>query len=248
MSADGQMRTAQWLAMAPNEHSSRPPPTQTARLFLLGQPWYQALDPAGRERIEDSLRFVHGDRGDCLLPAGRTVEGWYAVLSGLVKLQSGSASGRVQAFLGVPAGEWFGEGSALKAEPRRYDVIALRESCLLCLPGRMLRELHAGSLAFNQFLVAHLNRRLGQAMAIIEAGRLRSPDERVALYLSRLFWPGTRRISLAQEEIGQLAGLSRQTVNRVLQAMAARGLVALEFGRVEILDEPALRQLGQGLG
>lgn len=229
------------------DRSATASPEAGARLFLRGQAWFQALGASEQEKVLASLRFVQGGRGECLLPEGQAVEGWYAVLSGLVKLQSGSAGGRVQAFLGVPAGEWFGEGSALKAEPRRYEVVALRESQLLCLPNPVLRELHAGSLPFNQFLVAHLNRRLGQAMAIIEAGRLRSPDERVALYLSRLFWPGTRRISLAQEEIGQLAGLSRQTVNRVLQAMAARGLVALEFGRVEILDEPALRRLGQGL-
>jgi len=215
-------------------------PATLAAAFIRSQPWHATLASGLQADILGHLTLIKGEKGDCLLPAGAAVKGWYAVLSGLVKLQSTSPEGRVSAFLGVPAGEWFGEGSALKAEPRRYDVIALRDTTLMCLPRADFEILQTSSLAFNQYLVAHLNRRLGQAMASIEAGRLRSPEERMALYLSRIFWPGTRKLSLSQEELGFLVGLSRQTVNRVLRQMERRGLVSLAFGRVEILDEPAL--------
>lgn len=215
-------------------------PATLGAAFILSQPWHSALAPAMQRDVLAHLTLLKGEKGACLLPMGASVNGWYAVLSGLVKLQSTSPEGRVSAFLGVPAGEWFGEGSVLKAESRRYDVIALRDTTLLCLPRADFESLQTSSLAFNQYLVAHLNRRLGQAMALIEAGRLRSPEERVALYLSRVFWPGTRKLNLSQEELGHLVGLSRQTVNRVLRQMERLGLVSLAFGRVEILDEPAL--------
>jgi CRP/FNR family cyclic AMP-dependent transcriptional regulator len=215
-------------------------PATLAAAFIQSQPWHGSLPSVQQADLLDHLSLIRGEKGDCLLPEGAQVKGWYAVLSGLVKLQSTSSDGRVSAFLGVPAGEWFGEGSALKAEPRRYAVIALRETTLMCLPRADFEHLQTSSLAFNQYLVAHLNRRLGQAMALIEAGRLRSPEERVALYLSRVFWPGTRKLSLSQEELGYLVGLSRQTVNRVLRHMERLGLVSLAFGRVDILDEPAL--------
>ena len=143
-------------------------------------------------------------------------------------------------FRSIPDGEWFGEGSALKPEPRKYDVVALRPTQLLCLPLPLFAALRDTSLAFNQFLVQHLNLRLGQAMTIIEAGRMRSPEHRVALYLSRIFWRSTRRLNLTQEELGQLVGLSRQTVNRVLRSLEAAGIVSLDFGRVAILDDEAL--------
>jgi CRP-like cAMP-binding protein len=155
-------------------------------------------------------------------------------------LHSPEARGRQSAFLGVPDGEWFGEGSAMKAEPRRYRVVALRETQLMCLPLPLFQRLRETSLAFNQCLAAHLNMRLGQAMAIIEAGRMRSPEHRVALYLSPLFWRSTRRIHLTQEELGHLAGLSRQTVNRVLRQLEALRIVSLDFGRVAIVDDAAL--------
>ena len=85
-----------------------------------------------------------------------------------------------------------------------------------------------------------MNLRLGQAMAIIEAGRMRSPEHRVALYLSPLFWRSTRRLNLTQEELGQLVGLSRQTVNKVLRSLEGMGIVSLDFGRVAIVDDEAL--------
>jgi CRP/FNR family cyclic AMP-dependent transcriptional regulator len=208
--------------------------------FLRGQPWFAALSGDGRATLLARTLTLSARKGDVMLAAGTPVQGWYAVLSGLVKLQSTSSEGRVSAFLGVPDGEWFGEGSVLKTEPRRYDVIALRDTVLLCLPRAEFDSLLTDCLPFNHFLVAHLNRRLGQAMTIIEAGRLRSPEQRVALYLSRVFWQGRRRLVLSQEELGHLAGLSRQTVNRALKSMEQLGLVSLEFGRVAMLDEQAL--------
>lgn len=208
--------------------------------FLRSQPWFAALSGDTQTRLLERTLTLSGHKGDVMLAAGSPVKGWYAVLSGLVKLQSTSPAGKVSAFLGVPDGEWFGEGSVLKTEPRRYGVIALRDTLLLCLPRAQFDELLAHCLPFNHFLVAHLNRRLGQAMTIIEAERLRSPEQRVALYLSRVFWQGRRRLVLSQEELGHLAGLSRQTVNRALKSMEQQGLVSLEFGRVAMLDEQAL--------
>ena len=117
---------------------------------------------------------------------------------------------------------------------------ALRDTWLLCLPQERFQHLYATSLGFNQFLVQHLNMRLGQAMTIIEAGRTQSPEHRVALYLSRLFWRRTRQLYVTQEELGKLVGVSRQTVNRVLRDLAARGIISLDHGRVLICCDAAL--------
>lgn len=213
----------------------------SAERFIACQPWLSSLPPGLREQVRAGVVVTEGAKGEVMLPAGTAVEGWHAVLSGLVMLRSaGAAQQRASAFIGIPDGEWFGEGSAMKPEPRKYEVVALRPTQLLCLPLPLFGTLRETSLAFNQFLVQHLNLRLGQAMTIIEAGRMRSPEHRVALYLSRLFWRSTRRLNLTQDELGQLAGLSRQTVNRVLRVLEAAGIVSLDFGRVAIVDDDAL--------
>lgn len=208
--------------------------------FISVQPWFASVPAALQERLRDEVFAVQGDKGAVMMPAGSAVEGWHAVLSGLVMLQSPASKGRSSAFIGVPDGEWFGEGSAMKPEPRKYNVVALRPTTLLCLPLPLFATLRESSLAFNQFLVQHLNMRLGQAMTIIEAGRTQSPEHRVALYLSRLFWRSTRRLNLTQDELGQLVGLSRQTVNRVLRTLEELGIVSLDFGKVAIVDDEAL--------
>jgi len=69
---------------------------------------------------------------------------------------------------------------------------------------------------------------------------MRSPEYRVALHLSRLFWRSTRQLYVTQEELGKLVGLSRQTVNRVLREMATRGIIAMDHGRVLIRCDAAL--------
>ena len=211
-----------------------------ARHFLANQPWFGSLDAASQAQLTQQVDLLQASKGQTVLAAGQPVQGWYAVLHGLVKLQTEAADGRRSAFIGVPDGEWFGEGSVLKGELRRYAVVALRDSWLMCLPREVFTELQQGNLRFNQYLVQHLNMRLGQAMTLIEAGRIRAPEHRVALYLSRLFWRSTRRLYLTQEELGTLVGLSRQTVNRVLRQLAERGIVSSDLGRVAILDDAAL--------
>ena len=212
----------------------------SAQRFIAAQPWFAGLPAAMQERLREEVFAEQADKGAVMMPAGSAVQGWHAVLSGLVMLQSPTSQGRSSAFIGVPDGEWFGEGSAMKPEPRRYHVVALRPTTLLCLPLPLFATLRETSLAFNQFLVLHLNMRLGQAMTIIEAGRTQSTEHRVALYLSRLFRRSTRRLNLTQEELGQLVGLSRQTVNKVLRSLEGMGIVSLDFGRVAIVDDEAL--------
>lgn len=212
-------------------------PTQR---FLTTQPWFAALPRVTQMRVNESLVRTTGKRGDVMLQANAPVLGCYAVLSGLIKVQAVPVKGKSSSFVGVACGDWFGEGSALKTEPRRYEVIALRDTELLCLPLTEFDHLRATSIEFNQFLVSQLNLRVSQAMALIEATRLRTPEQRVALSLSRQFWNHTRKLSLSQDELAQLVGVSRQTVNRALQSLAQRGLVTLEFGRVDITDDDAL--------
>ena len=141
-----------------------------AERFICSQPWYPSLPATLQEAVRSGVYQTEGAKGEVMLPVGSQVEGWHAVLQGLVTLRSPACKARTSAFIGIPDGEWFGEGSALKAEARKYEVVALRPTSLLCLPLPLFHTLRDTSLAFNQFLVQHMNLRLGQAMAIIEAG------------------------------------------------------------------------------
>jgi CRP-like cAMP-binding protein len=211
--------------------------------FLRTQTWFKTLPHEQQEGITAQVFTLSATRGKTMLQANERPQGWYGVLNGLVRISAPATAERRSDFLGVAAGEWFGEGAVLKNEVRGYEVVALRDSELLCLPGTVFHQLQASSLAFNQCLVTGLNLRVSQAMAIIHAGRTRSPEQRIALSLSRLFWSRTRLLDLTQDELASLAGMSRQTANRVLNVLQERGVISLSMNRIKILDDAALTQL-----
>ena len=159
------------------------------------------------------------------------------------------ASGKLTTFTGLPAGAWFGEGSLLKDEPRRYDVIALRASRVALMPRATFIALLDGSIAFNRFLLLQLNERLGQFIGQIEFDRLLCVEARVARCLAAMFnpylYPGTGlQLRISQEEIGYLSDLSRQRVNSALKALEQAGVVKVAYGEIRVLDLPRLRDFG----
>ena len=181
---------------------------------------------------------------------GETVDHWVGVVDGLVKMANVSVEGKPMSFTGIGTGGWFGEGSLLKDEPRRYDIVALRESQIAYMPRATFARLLDTNFAFNRFLIVQLNERLGQFIAMIEHDRLRGPEARLARLLAGLFnpvlYPGIgTTLPVSQEELGQLVGLSRQRVNQALKRLEAESLLRVEYGSVTVLDLARLRVYGE---
>ncbi len=210
-------------------------------------PWLHELDAAQQERVRRDLieRELHA--GAFVCRKGGPVEHWIGVVRGIVKVSNVSSAGKPVTLTGIAAGGWFGEGSLLKDEPRRYDVVALRDSRIAYLPRATFHWLLDTSIPFNRHLLQQLNERLGQFIGTVEIDRLLGPDARVARCLAQLFNPllypavGTR-LEISQSEIGFLTGLSRQTVNRALQRLGRDGLVQLEYGALTVVSLEALRR------
>lgn len=170
---------------------------------------------------------------------GEAVDSWVGVIDGIVKISSVSLDGKAVTLTGIPAGAWLGEGSLLKDEARRYDVVAIRESRVAYMPRATFQRLLDSNIAFNRFLLKQLNERLGQFIAMVEFERLLGPEARVARCLAQMFnpvlFPGNnRRLDIAQHEIGLLTGLSRQRVNQALKSLEAKALLKVEYGAIQI--------------
>jgi CRP/FNR family cyclic AMP-dependent transcriptional regulator len=218
---------------------------------LLDAAW--ALDLTGelRRRVvaETLIRSVRA--GGYVCRKGEPVTAWVGVLKGLVKLSSTTAEGRCVTFTGVPTGGWFGEGSLLKSEPRRYDAIALKDSTIAYVPRRTFMLLLDTNVGFNRFLLIQLNERLGQFIGMVEHDRSLPPESRVASELAVLFnpilYPGNRdTIAISQEELANLVGLSRQRTNRALKSLAQSGLIRVDYRGVRVLDVEKLRDYATG--
>lgn len=180
---------------------------------------------------------------------GGRAEAWMGVRTGLVKVSVGNADGKMASLTGVPAGGWIGEGSLLKDEHRKYDVVALRDATIVRLSAPTFRWLLDNSIAFNRYLLNQLNERVGQFIGKAEYDRLLAPDARVARCLAELFNPllypsKSLRLDITQEEIGYLARISRQRTNQALRTLEAAELVRVEYGAVQVLDLDGLRRYG----
>jgi CRP-like cAMP-binding protein len=212
--------------------------------------WAADLTPSQRERVRQGLAVRQFRQGEYVCHKGEPSEHWIGVIDGLVKITTVSPSGKSVTFTGVPGGGWFGEGAVLKREVRKYDVMALRDCAIAFLPRETFMWLLDSSLPFTRFLLMQFNERLGQFIAAVEYERLLDIDSRVARAVSSLFnehlYPGIgRRLEISQEEIGLLAGISRQRANQALKVLEQQGLVRVDYGVIEVLDLDGLRQYGE---
>lgn len=215
--------------------------------ILKASPWADALSPVLRARVEMETTTRLCPAGSHVCRKGEAVEHWIGIVDGLVKMTNVSVEGKPMSFTGIGSGGWFGEGSLLKTEPRRYDIVALRDSTVAAMPRATFMALLDSSVPFNRHIITQLNERLSQFIGMVEHDRLLGPDARLARSLAGLFnpvlYPGSGpTLLLSQEEMGQLVGLSRQRVNQALNTLERAGLVRVDYGGITVLDLPGLRR------
>ncbi len=211
--------------------------------------WVRELTDEELERARRGVVEKSYPKGAYICHRGDRIDSWTGVVTGLVKISAISASGKAMTFAGVGAGGWFGEGTVLKDEPRKYDLVALRDTRLAMMNRSTFFWLFENSVGFNRFLVHQLNERMGQFIATIEYDRILDPTARVARNLAWLcnpvLYPGVGgHIEIAQEELGLLAGVSRQAANSGLKRLEEEGLVRLEHGGIRVVDRDLLARYG----
>jgi CRP-like cAMP-binding protein len=215
--------------------------------MLCASLWARELEPSQLERVLSQMSERTVPAGGFAARKGEKVDAWLGVIDGLLKMSCVSADGRSATFTGLPNGAWFGEGTLMKNEARKYDLIALRDSRLAVMPRNTFHWLLDNSIAFNRYLLLQLNERLGQFIAMVEFDRLLDPDARIARCIAEMFnpilYPGNdMAIKISQEEIGYLSGVSRQRVNQALRELERAQLLRVEYGGLTILDIERLRR------
>lgn len=215
-----------------------------SRALWAGELIEEELERARRGVVERQFA-----KGVYICHRGDRLDHWTGVVAGLVKISAISRDGKAMTFAGATNGGWFGEGSVLKDEPRKYDIVAIRDTRMAMMSRSTFLWLYENSRGFSRYLVGALNERMGQFLATIEHDRILEPKARVARNLSWFFnkvlYPNAgSAVEISQEELGLLAGVSRQVVNRSLQELQEEGLLTVERGRIVALDIPALTLYG----
>ena len=217
--------------------------------LLAASKWASALSAEDLQRARTAVVIRELQPGIYACRKGDPSNFWFGVIDGLLKAESLSETGKAVTFATLPSNSWFGEGSILKGEARKYDVIALRDSRVALMPAATFFWLLDTNIPFNRFILTQLNERLGQFMGAFEHDRLDEPEARVAHTIADMLHPQLYpnregRIEISNEELGHLVGASRQRINQALHALEKSGLIKVAYRVITVLDIEGLRTFG----
>lgn len=216
--------------------------------LLSRSPLFAALDDEATAALSASLQKRSYARGEVVFSEGDVGDNLYIVLTGKVKVSRTSADGRENVLSVMGPGDMFGELSLFDPGPRTASVIAVADTELASLAHEDLRPLLSGRAEVSVHLLQALARRLRRTNDQLADLVFTDVPGRVAkalLDLAARFGSedadGLRVThDLTQEELAQLVGASRETVNKSLADFAGRGWIRLEAKSVVILDRDRL--------
>jgi CRP/FNR family transcriptional regulator, cyclic AMP receptor protein len=213
-------------------------------------PLFEALSEDDARALRSDVTNVQLDRGERLFSEGDAGDKLYIILRGKIKLTRAAHDGRENLLSVHGPGEMFGELSLFDPSPRTASATAITDAMLAGLAHDALRSW----LATRPDVAMHMLRALAQRLRRINDIKadlvFTDVPGRVAKALLDLAGRfGVQQETgiqvnhdLTQEELAQLVGASRETVNKALADFAARGWVQLSAKSVLLLDTDRLRK------
>ena len=213
-------------------------------------PLFAALDDEATAALQQSMTSTHLERGDILFHEGDQGDRLYVIREGKIKLGRTSSDGRENLLAILGPGEMFGELSLFDPGPRTATATAVAETQLIGLGHENLQSFLTDRPEVAATLLAALARRLRRTNEILADLVFTDVPGRVAKALldlsSRFGRPAEEGIlvahDLTQEELAQLVGASRETVNKALADFATRGWIKLEARAVILIDVERLKR------
>jgi CRP/FNR family transcriptional regulator, cyclic AMP receptor protein len=222
----------------------------SGKLSVLRQhPIFRDLEPEALDQLGRYAKHVTLKRGAALFSKGDPGNSLFAVISGTVKMSISSPEGRNAILNLIGPGQVFGEMAVLSGQARSADATANTNCEMFVIDRRdflpFVRNHPALAMKFIELLCERVRRTSDQVEQIILQdlpGRLAS----ALLGLTERNKPDdSRTIEITQQEISEMVGMTRESINKQLRAWAARSWVRLEHGAIVVLDTGSLRELAE---
>ncbi len=216
--------------------------------------FFSSLSPS---LMHDILRCAHVKRvkdGELLSARGDPPQEWLACAKGAVRVSSTSISGKQITLTYVEPGIWFGDVAIFDGDRRTHDAYAHGDSTILCVAKADFRKILAYHAELYEAMLRLHARRIRQLFGLVEDLNtlpLRARLAKQLIHLVRSYGVPSlsdareMRISLqlAQEELAQLLGASRQRVNQELKAMEREEAIRIEPGGLVVRNREALMRI-----
>jgi CRP/FNR family cyclic AMP-dependent transcriptional regulator len=237
----------------PQDKTVEPRQVTSHKLTVLRRhPIFCDLDAEAFEQLGRYAKPATLKRGATIFSKGDPGNSLIAVISGTVKISISSPEGRSAILNLIGPGEIFGEVAVLDGQARTADATANSNCEIFVIDRReflpFVRSQPALAMKFIELLCTRLRWTSDQVEQII----LQDLPGRLASALMRLTErhkaeQDSRTIAVTQQEISEMVGMSRESINKQLRAWAARNWVRLEHGAIVVLDlEPLQEIAGSG--
>jgi CRP-like cAMP-binding protein len=232
---------------------SKVPPVPIVQEVIRKAPLFTALDDAAAASLLANMVSVKISKGSVLFAEGDEGDQLYVIAEGKLKLGTSSGDGRENLLSILGPGEMFGELSLFDPGPRTSTATAVTDAKLLSLGQEKLLPWLAENPKVALQLLARLAQRLRRtneavgdlvfsdvpgrvAKALIDLGERFGKKTEEGLFVHH---------DLTQEELAQLVGASRETVNKALADFAGRNWLKLDGRAVLITDFERLSKRGK---
>ncbi|MGH3781231.1 MAG: Crp/Fnr family transcriptional regulator [Pseudonocardiaceae bacterium] len=205
---------------------------------------FQGVEPSAAQALRTALEPVNFPRAHVIFAEGELGDRLYIIVSGKVKIGRKSADGRENLLAVFGPSDMFGELSIFDPGPRTSTATTVTEVQAVTMDRTALREWITKRPEIAEQLLRVIARRLRRTNNMLADLIFTDVPGRVAKALLQLAHDfgtqeaGMLRVThdLTQEEIAQLVGASRETVNKALADFAQRGWLRLEGKSVLILE------------
>jgi CRP/FNR family transcriptional regulator, cyclic AMP receptor protein len=224
--------------------------TDDLNAMLRETPLFETLSEEDARALRADVSDVRLDRGDRLFSEGDTGDKLYIIVTGKIKLTRAAPDGRENLLSVHGPGEMFGELSLFDPIPRTSSATAVTNARLAGLGHEDLRLWLSTrpevAMSLLQALAQRL-RRINDVKADLVFTDVPGRVAKALLDLAERFGTATPdgiqvNHDLTQEELAQLVGASRETVNKALADFTARGWVQLAAKSVLVTDPDRLRK------
>src|SRR6202051_4988958 len=226
-------------------------PVASSKLSVLRKhPYFADLEPEAFVQLCRYAKHTTLKRGATIFSKGDPGNSLVAVISGAVKISISSADGRSAILNLLGPGEIVGEVALLDGQARTADATANTNCEIFVIDRReflpFVRSQPELAMKFIELLCARLRWTSDQVEQII----LQNLPGRLASALIRLtekhkLAPGGRTIAVTQQEISEIVGMTRESINKQLRIWASRKWVRLEHGAIVVLNTEQLQALAE---
>lgn len=241
------------LLSHPRQAMNTPVLTIDERHNIESGAWFGKLSQPLRQAILDHARIRRLPDGAALASRGAPAEEWCGVASGAVRISSVSLSGKQVTLTYAEPGTWFGDIALFDGLPRTHDADAHGETTLLVVRKPDFKKLLSHHVELYDALLRLNCRRLRLMFDQFEDLNTRPLQARLAkqlLLLARSYGIAQGEeirigLQLAQEDLAQLLGASRQRVNQELKGFEREAAVRVEPTRLVVLSRDKLLQIAE---